>query len=907
MTVIQFAILGLYAASAYTLLAQGLVLTYRGSAVVNFAQGALAMASAFLYYQLHEEDHWAFAPALVVTLVFGLVLGALIYLVVMRPLRRAAAVSKAVATLGVLILLEGLAELRYGENPKEVTVPLPSQVYTIDGVEVPLNVVVLLAIAAAVTLLLWWASSRTTLGLALRGNAENARAVAALGWSSDRLGLVTWSVGSVLGALAGVLIAPSIGISVTDMPALVVPVLAAVLIGRFESFGLTFASCVVIGIVQSEIGRYWHLTGAAEAVPFLLLIAYLVIRRDKLTVRTQIAERLPVLGSGRTHWPFTIAAIIASIAIVRVWGSPDLLSGLTISLGWAVVILSIVVLLGYTGQLSLAQYTIGGIGALVAAQLSSHGVPFIVCFIAGVLFCSVIGVVFGVPALRTRGINLAIITLGLAVAAVALVFNNGSLTGGFVGITVRSPTLFGLSVDPILHPGRYALMSYAVFLLAAIAVANIRRGTAGSRLIATRTNERAAAALGVNVYQAKIFAFSSAAMLAAAGVTLIAFTNPVISFENNYDPLTSILAVGYGIVGGVGYVAGAPIGATLPQGGFGNWILNTAAPSASPVWLTIISGVALLLNIVLQPDGLARANLALLAVGWGKVQSRLRYPRTRKGRAVGQETPSRPAPLDLPHEMLSVEDVSVRFGGTDAVRDLSFSIPPGHLVGLIGPNGAGKSTVIDVISGFVTPRSGHVRLGEMSLDELPPHRRARAGIGRSFQSLELFDTATVRENLQVACDDARARRFLFDPFWPRATRLTPQAMLAIDEFRLGDDLDRVVRDLPYGRRRLVAVARAAAASRLLLLDEPAAGLSSEETNELREVVRRFAKDWGFGVLVVEHDMNFVLNLCDRVVVLDFGEKIAEGAPAEIVKDERVIAAYLGQSETEEGMPPVSRR
>jgi sulfate-transporting ATPase len=243
---------------------------------------------------------------------------------------------------------------------------------------------------------------------------------------------------------------------------------------------------------------------------------------------------------------------------------------------------------------------------------------------------------------------------------------------------------------------------------------------------------------------------------------------------------------------------------------------------------------------------------------------------------------------------LDVRDLTVRFGGVLALSDVSLSVEPGEVVGLIGPNGAGKTTLIDAVTGFARGYRGRVTLNGTVLDRWSARRRARAGLGRSFQSLELFEDVTVRENLQTASDPRDLLGYLVALVWPRRTHLGAAALAAARTFELGGDLDRCPCDLSFGKRRLVAIARAIAAEpSVLLLDEPAAGLDDHERAELGDLIRRLAREWGIAILLVEHDVSMVFSICDRVVVIDFGTKIAEGTPAEIRDDDRVVTAYLG--------------
>jgi sulfate-transporting ATPase len=240
----------------------------------------------------------------------------------------------------------------------------------------------------------------------------------------------------------------------------------------------------------------------------------------------------------------------------------------------------------------------------------------------------------------------------------------------------------------------------------------------------------------------------------------------------------------------------------------------------------------------------------------------------------------------------------VRFGGVTALDGVSLTVTPGEVVGLIGPNGAGKTTLIDAVSGLTPLADGTIALSGRRIDGWSPRQRAQAGIGRSFQSLELFEEMTVRDNLRAACDPRDSRAYLVDLVHPRDPDLPPAALAAIDVFELADDLDRFPGELSYGARRMVGIARAVAGEpSVLLLDEPAAGLNERETRELGELVQRLAREWGLGILLVEHDVGLVMSICDRVVALDLGTLLATGAPDAVRRHPAVVASYLGDETT----------
>jgi len=262
----------------------------------------------------------------------------------------------------------------------------------------------------------------------------------------------------------------------------------------------------------------------------------------------------------------------------------------------------------------------------------------------------------------------------------------------------------------------------------------------------------------------------------------------------------------------------------------------------------------------------------------------------------------------VPPKSLVVDNLSVHYGTVAAVDEVDFTLEPGRVTGLIGPNGAGKTSLIDALTGF-TKSSGSVTIGDHDISDAGARGRVKAGLARSFQSLELFEDTTVFENLSVAADPNDIGSYFRDLVWPVIPKFGPEVVRAIEEFELDEDLHREVSDLSYGKRRLLAIARAVAMHpSVLLLDEPAAGLSSVESAELARVVRRLADDWGMAILVVEHDMNFVMNVCDRVVVLDFGRKIADGTPDQVRNDPDVIAAYLGDDADDDiDIKPIDRK
>lgn len=886
---IETAILGLGAAAIYTLLADGIALIYRGSGVVNLAHGAFAMLGAFIYYDLRTSHGFGFAPAFVIGVGSVAIIGAATHLLIMRPLRHASPVARLIATLGVLIVLQSAGLLYFGSSTELVTSTLPQGVLHVGNYFIPEDRLALLGIAVGCTGVLWWFSRYTLAGLVATAVAENQRVAGSLGWSPDRVATLNWALGGALAGAAGVLVVPLTGLQVTNLTLIVIPALAVALIGSFSSFPIILVGALGIGIAQSELVRYWNQQGVADALPLVVIAVILMFRERSLPTRAAVADRLPLLGAGDFR-PARTLPLAAGFSLLVLFVFPtNWNTAIANTLIVALFLLSIVVLTGYCGQVSLAQYALGGVGAFVSGRLvAGEGWPAWAAILCGIASATLVGLVFAVPALRTRGVNLAVVTLGLGLALQSVLFNNFSYTGGISGTPVGALHLFGIDFDPIKHPDRYALLALGTLLICALVVSNLRRGRVGRRMIAVRSNERAAAALGVRVVSAKIYAFAISSTLAGIAGILLGFSAYSIVLTS-YDPMSSIYAVALSVIGGVGYITGALFGATLAQSGVGSLIGTSLFGTNIGNWLTLFGGVTVIVLLIRNPDGLAPATFRDLS------RAARAFVRTERSGSPGAAAGVGRVPVSRAPEMrLVVSKASVRYGGVVALDGVDLQLATGEILGLIGPNGAGKTTLIDGITGFARLSDGEVRLDKKRIDQLRPHQRAQLGLTRSFQSVELFEDLSVRENLLAASDPRDGFAYLSNLVRPGNQRLPASALAALQEFDLVPDLDRIVTELSFGRRRLVGIARAiATGGALIMLDEPSAGLDDRETEELATIIRRLATEWGLGVLLVEHDMNLVMSVCDRIVVLDFGKKLTEGLPHEVRSNERVIASYLG--------------
>jgi sulfate-transporting ATPase len=974
-----YGVLSLGTAALYAFLAIGIVLIQRGSGVINFAQGALLMFAAYFFNQLVETWKLPTAVAAAATILATGVIGLIFHFVVLRPLRNSTQLNRVIATLGLAIILQATVGLAFGSDPRSAPAILPDGKVSLFDQQIGIDILIRFLIIFIVAIGLWAFFRYSTAGLATTAAAENPQAASTIGWSPDVIAGASWFAGAALAGLAGVLMAPLQNpLSSNNLLLLIVPALAVALFAGFTSFPLTILAAFIIALIELEIqvhrfGESFSIGGLDKAVPVIAIVIFLIWRGRSIPDRGHTSEDRPILGTGRVNLPALLGGSIAAFVLIWFILPTPWLNAITLNSVWALLLLSVVVVVGYAGQLSLGQVAFAGISALVSGRLvATQGWPLEWALLAGVVAVVPVGILFALPALRARGLQLAVVTLGLSVAVDAIFFRrsyyspapNGTQASVFgdalskpEGTIVGNAEIFGIPIDKTLYPERYATFVLIAFVLVALAVSSMRRGRAGRRLIAVRTNERAAASIGVSIFGAKLYAFGLSAAIAGLGGVLFAFQQRNITYGGGaFDPFQGILIVAFAVVGGIGYITGSFAGAMLVSGSLGSRIslslssFLAKAPLLSRLigtliaaltglaigravlrgigrlprylpwiglvafglvgilfgdrlqdWLTnldrympLIGGVVLLL-ILTQPGGRGIAGMATADIQ--RVSDRIMPKSSRPSRqrrpVVLEELPAGTKP-GRPETQLLVEDLTVRFGNVVAVDGVSLTVRSGEIVGLIGPNGAGKTTIVDAITGYSQIASGHVHLDGIAVDGISAHKRARAGISRSFQNLELFEDLTVLENIRAASDERDTLAYFTNLIWSGNKPLTAAAVAAIVEFDLKDDLHRPVRELSYGRRRLVSIARAVAtAPTILLLDEPAAGLDEHESAELATLTRRLADEWGLGILLIEHDMAFVMKVCDRVAVLDFGKRIAEGIPADVQSDRAVLAAYLG--------------
>ncbi len=932
-TYIEFLLLGLGNGGVFAALAMALVVTYRSSGVLNFATGAQALYAAYTYSLLRNGQllipipgigptvsvgsDLGFWPALLITLAIQAVMGAVVYLLVFRPLRNHRPVAKAVASIGLMGVLTAVVTYQVGTQVVLVNPIFPQNHVSFLGVSISTDRLLLAGTIIALGIVLTVVFRLTRFGLATRATAETEVGALVSGLSPDRIALVNWVISFVVSGIAGVLIAPLVPLQPGTYTLFIVPALAAAVVGRFHSLGWAITAGLGIGALES-LSVYVNgvhpdfPAGAGELIPLILVLVVLAVRGQAMPSRGTLMQ--VTLGRApRPHWRIATAIVGTAVGVAAIYlftGNDR--AALYASFITGVISLSLVVVTGYTGQISLAQLTLAGVSAYILSTFAtSWGIPFPIAPILSALVAAAAGVVIGIPALRVRGLMLGVVTLTFAAGVEAIWFNNNSLDGGASGLNIPTPRLFGMNLG--IGSGKdfprpaFGILCLVVLVLVALGVSWLRTSRLGTAMLAVRSDERSAAAAGINVVRVKLIGFAIGAFIAGLGGSLLAYQLGNVTFQD-FDAFLGLVAFSIVVVAGITSVSGGILAGMISSGGLLVALISSGVGSGGvDNWYGVVAGIGVILTVIFNPEGVvgpthlfleqqrtkgarARPQGALVATvsatGPAASQARASVPLVTPefgttGRIAGaaalSTTPS--AMTSGAEPLLEVRNLTVRYGGVTAVDDVNLSVDEGQIVGLIGPNGAGKTTTIDALCGFCGCE-GTVLLDGQDIGGRSPHLRAGLGLARTFQLAGVADDLTVEENVLVGQQRATAGD-------------AGELSRILHDLGLSDMRELQVSTLSQGQRQLVSVARALAGSpRLLLLDEPAAGLDSTESLWLSERLRA-VRDSGVTILLVDHDMSLVLNLCDTIDVLDFGALIAHGTPEEIRHNETVSTAYLG--------------
>jgi branched-chain amino acid transport system permease protein len=677
-------------------IALGVVLTYRGSGVVNFANSAIAMYIAYVYAVLrrdgdlflpplpnpfaliegivHKLDktstlqlpHWptrisfgadmSVWPALIISLLFAVVLGLVLHFLIFRPLRNAPPLAKVVASIGLFLYLPAVIIRRFTIQPYTVKAmpffkagakPLKMPF----GISMGADALTIAVLVVAFTVLLWVVFQLTRFGLATRAASENEKGAVVLGFSPEFLAGANWVISTLITGLLGIFAATIQGsVDPGTLPSLIIPALTAALVGSFTSFGWTTFAAFVLGmqfglVKYLEIQHHWYpksggspLPGGERLLPLIVIVVVLYLRGKSLPTRGAIsAGRLP-FSPTPPKWAIRYGgpalAVVTAILGLFVF-TPSYRLALSNTLIGVIICLSIVVITGYVGQISLAQMAFAGISAFLVSKMTTEGpiriplpftstsltiipdLPFPFPILIGGIVAMLVGLVVALPALRVRGVNLAIVTLAFAVAVDKVVFGNKSVNGGFVGAKVNAPlsivepravnfNILGVTAGDGLQPNPMtSVFCLIVVVILCYAVANLRRSATGRRMLATRSNERAAAAAGVNVSGTKIMAFAVSSFIAGVGGAVIAYRSGGVTVDK-FDYTKSLTFLAFAYLGGISSVYGAITGGFLVAGGLTFTFLDHQLGVPQEFTL-ILGGLGLIIASIQNPEGIAGA------------------------------------------------------------------------------------------------------------------------------------------------------------------------------------------------------------------------------------------------------------------------------------------------------------
>jgi branched-chain amino acid transport system permease protein len=668
--ILLFAVLGLGEGALIAALAMSVVVFYRGSGIVNLSMGAMAMVGSYLYYSV-DNGALGFHPpwwlALVITLIFIAILGTIIELDLFWPLRGGSPLAKLAASLGLLLLAQSVISIVYGDSTLSPTSILPGSVFHLFGAVVPVDRMILTGIAIAGGIALWALYRFSQFGLSTRAAAESERYAMYAGVSPRRLSLYNSLLASIIAGAFGILVAPLITLNTTTLPLEIVPALGAALFAGFSSLGVACFAGLLMGAGASLL-NYWAsqswfpqsqgnpLNGLAELLFFILVAIAMFWRGSKVPARGEITDkRMPLAPRPEHLVRFSVIGLVAGVVLLIVLPY-EFRQAMVNSMLGAMICLSLIVVVGFVGQISVVQVGLAGVtGYAMSHLLTGVGgvwADFPLAPLVGIGCALIVGFITAVASLRVRGVSLAVVTLAGMYAIENFGFGNAAWGEQNSGSPVNPLHIFGLNLSPSASyrglDGKvpspvFGWVVLIVLILLCLLVASIRRSTMGQKMLAVRSNERAAAAAGIDVRRVKLTAFMVSALIAGICGALYAYNFETVS-SDLFSTVNSLVIIAYAYFGGITMITGAlfaGLGATqglIPQA-FDTWW------GLSGNWALLIGAVGLLVTLVGNPDGIAGTAY------WKRRARRQRATATTVGAATipaAPVTPTSAAPAPAP-------------------------------------------------------------------------------------------------------------------------------------------------------------------------------------------------------------------------------------------------------------------
>lgn len=879
--------LGVLNGAAYALLAIGMVLLFRSSRVINFALAECGLFGAAVLALAVDRWHFPYLAALPVALAAAAVASVGVEVAVVRRLAGVPPAVGIVASIGAAQVLVLVSAVVTPSSAGGVRYPVPDFLPDVHvGVlRLAPGYVALLISAPVLVAGLAALLKATDLGVGIRAAASNRPSARLSGISASRMSAVSWALAGVLAGVLAVFILPTRGVSVAQQvgPSLMLRAITAAVVARMNHLVVAGVAAVALGVVEQALYFNVDQRGVADVVLVVVLLVALAVQRDPAG-RSRPSGAWTAVAAPRTRtsnssvrgrWigrALTATTLTVVALVLAGLNNADAASMVRL-LALAVVATGLLITTGMSGHVSLGQFAIAAIAGAVSARIVAATGNVAVGMAVGIGVAVAVSIVLGLPALRLQGPFLAATTLGAAVVTAEYVLPE------LLGDGVRSGSLVigGMALD---SGRRYLPVAVIAVVLAVAVVAAVGRSKLGRHLRATRDNLDAARAMGVRTSGVLLTGFALAGALAGLGGVVLAHSQAVV-VAGIFPEVDNTAVLAAAVIGGLAYAVGPTVGALFVIGVPLFVPLDSAGLAATSLgWLLLLLYVPGGLPAVARPV----AETFHRWLGGDGVPVGVRTPK-RTGFASGLDGPTaQPPELLRPGAALTISSVAMRYGGVRAVDDVSIGVRPGEIVALIGANGAGKTTLFELIAGAIRVDGGRIEYDGLRIDRWSASRRARVGVVRSFQDAALFPALSARECVLVALGCAGLRRR------ERAGR----ADALLRSFGLDGFAERSVQELSTGTRRILDFACCAALRpRLLLLDEPAAGVAQREVEALEPVIGSLRREGACTVLLIEHDMALVRRLADRVIAMEAGRVIAEGTPDEVFADPAVIASYLG--------------